>query len=103
VKHAAILLAEQLARRCERGGAEISAEDALALTRALHRDFGESCHWSKQYPADDDGCRRLCAEALDLLEGFGLVSSTASGWRVRPAVARFPPRSPGAPPRREVR
>lgn len=96
VKHAAILLAEQLARTHQAGGG-LSEEEAVALTRTLHGDFGELCHWSKQYPGDDEGCRRLCADALGLLEGFGLVSPTAGGWRIRPAIARF---RPGAPARR---
>jgi uncharacterized protein (TIGR02678 family) len=100
VKHAAILLAEQLAR-LHRGGARlVSSAEAVVLTRTLHRDFGESCHWSKQYPADDEGCARLTKDALELLEAFGLVALEDGGWRIRAAIARF---RPGAPTSRRTR
>jgi uncharacterized protein (TIGR02678 family) len=100
VKHAAILLAEQLARLHRSGREIVAADEALALSRALHRDFGEPCNWSKQYPADDEGCARLADESLELLEAFGLVARESAGWRVRPAIARF---RPGTPTRRRTR
>jgi len=67
----------------------------------LQRDCGELCHWSKQYPADEAGAHRLAGDALELLEGFGLVSGTEDGaaWRIRPATARF---AAGAPAVRRV-
>ncbi len=100
VKHAAILLAEQLARGRGRDTRLVSRDEVLRLTQRLHHDFGERCHWSKQYPADDEGCARLADESLDLLERFGLVSRAEGGWRVRPAIARF---RPGTPSRQRPR
>jgi uncharacterized protein (TIGR02678 family) len=105
-KHAAILLAEQLVQRRRAKGDVVELAEVVKLTRQLHRDFGELCHWSKQYPADEEGCTRLAADALELLESFGLVqrnpgpSSPDSKegreeqWRVRPALARFRPSAP---------
>jgi uncharacterized protein (TIGR02678 family) len=105
-KHAAILLAEQLTQRRRDGRTTaFTAEEAVQLVRKLHRDFGEPCHWSKQYPADDEGCRRLAFDALRLLEAFGLVERLAPtqdlafGWRLRPAIARFRPGTPTRRPR----
>jgi uncharacterized protein (TIGR02678 family) len=94
VKHAAILLAEQLVRLHAGGARTVPTSEALSLTRALHRDFGERCHWSKQYPADEDGCSRLARDALSLLESFGLVLREGDTWRIRPAIARFRPGTP---------
>jgi uncharacterized protein (TIGR02678 family) len=94
VKHAAILLAEQLVRLHGGGAGAVPTSEALRLTRALHRDFGERCHWSKQYPADEDGCSRLAQDALGLLESFGLVLREGDAWRIRPAIARFRPGTP---------
>jgi uncharacterized protein (TIGR02678 family) len=98
VKHAAILLAEQLVHRQRAGTTALSRADAIELTRMLHRDFGERCGWSKAYPADDDGCTRLADEAMQLLLAFALVArdGDGDGWRPRPAIARF---RPGAPAR----
>jgi uncharacterized protein (TIGR02678 family) len=96
VKHAAILLAEQLVRRRTGHGERAPADEVVALTRGLHADHGEACHWSKLYPADAEGCARLADEAMELLESFALVARDADGWRIRPAIARF---RPGAPTR----
>lgn len=94
VKHAAILLAEQLARLAKSSAGAVSRPDAIALTKKLHRDFGERCGWSKLYPLDDDGCARLTDEAMRLLEAFMLVAPDGDGWRARPAIARFRPGTP---------
>ncbi len=96
LKHAAILLAEQLVR-LHAGPAHadrVESATAIDLIRKLHRDFGELCHWSKQYPDDDEGCARLAADSLRLLASFGLVAREQDGWRLRPALARFRPGSP---------
>lgn len=103
VKHAALLLAEQLAALA-RGRQdepelhnlyEIDDAEVTRRTAALMDDYGERCHWSKQYPPGEEGAARLAADALDLLAAFGLVARTQRGWRPRPAIARFTP----APPR----
>lgn len=95
-KHAAILLAEQLVRLHKRGTVLVARAEAIAITRKLQTDFGQSCKWSKLYPADEDGCLRLTIDAMRLLEGFGLVTELPDGWKARPAIARF---CPGAPTR----
>ena len=96
-KHAAILLAEQLVQLRKKGTLVSSRSATQELTRKLHRDFGEPCGWSKQYPPDDDGCTRLTDEAMRLLEAFGLVARDGDGWRALAAIARF---RPGAPTRK---
>ncbi len=101
VKHAALLLAECItahARR-ERNGAPggrsattaIAEPQVLAWTAALMSDYGELCHWSRQYPPDDDGVRRLADDAMALLESFRLVTRIEGGRLARPAIARFAP------------
>jgi hypothetical protein len=66
----------------------------VAWTAALHDDYGERCRWSRQYPADDDGTRRLASDAIALLQSFQLVARTPGGWRPRPAIARFAAAAP---------
>jgi uncharacterized protein (TIGR02678 family) len=107
VKHAAILLAEQLVRLHEQGVQSIDLAEAVALVLKFHHDFGEPCNWSKQYPCDSEGCERLAMESLRLLESFTLVSrppgcteAEAGPWRIRAAIARF---RPGTPTRRRSR
>lgn len=110
VKHAALLLAEQLTERARpRPGATerpdgsegvvVVEDEIVAWMAALHADYGERCRWSRQYPAGDDGVRRLAEGAMGLLESFRLVTRAAGGWRPRPAIARFAPAAPrlGAP------
>jgi uncharacterized protein (TIGR02678 family) len=94
VKHAAILLAEQLVRRRAQHGDRVASDEVVVLTRRLHADYGEPCRWSKLYPPDGDGCTRLAAEAMELLESFQLVAPVDGGWRIRPAIARFRPSAP---------
>jgi uncharacterized protein (TIGR02678 family) len=94
VKHAALLLAEQLAQRARHGVEIAGTEEVVALIAALQVDFGEPCRWSKEYGAD--GGEQLAAEALELLEGFGLVMRAQDGVRIRPAIARFRPTAPVA-------
>ncbi|HLL52761.1 MAG TPA: TIGR02678 family protein [Myxococcaceae bacterium] len=98
LKHAALLLMEQLARLYKRGESPVRQDVIERLVRQLQRDQGELCHWSKQYSADEPGSCRLAVDALELLEGFGLVSRTEDGtsWRVRPAAARFAAGAPTA-------
>ncbi len=93
-KHAAILLAEQLVRRRMASGERVTLAEVVKLTRQLHRDYGELCHWSKQYPPDEEGCTRLAVDSMELLECFGLVNSHEGHWRLRPALARFRPSAP---------
>ena len=101
VQHAALLLAEQLARLHGHGESVVEQDAIVRLIEQLQRDYGELCHWSKQYPADDAGAARLTTDALELLEGFGLVAGTeaCAAWRIRPATARF---AAGAPAARRV-
>ncbi|MGQ0503961.1 MAG: TIGR02678 family protein [Myxococcaceae bacterium] len=97
LKHATILLAEQLTRLRCKSDRVVTLAEAVTLTRKLHHDFGELCNWSRQYPKDDEGCGRLAFDSLKLLESFGLVRPQGDGWQVRPAIARF---RPGTPTRR---
>jgi uncharacterized protein (TIGR02678 family) len=99
VKHAALLLGEQLTARAKpRAGEDVEVGEAQVVdwAAALQADYGERCRWSRQYPADHDGARRLAFDAMALLESFRLVARTATGWRVRPAIARFAPSAPAA-------
>lgn len=98
VKHAALLLAERLARHVKEQGPAVDVGDAdvLAWTGALMIDYGELCHWSRLYPLTEDGTRRLAAEAMELLAAFRLASRVPRGWRPRPAIARFAPAAPRA-------
>lgn len=99
VKHAALLLAEQITGRARpKAGedVEVGEVQVVGWTAALQADYGERCRWSRQYPADHDGARRLARDAMALLESFRLVARTAGGWRARPAIARFAPSAPTA-------
>jgi len=96
VKHAALLLADRITRRVrEHGpGPEISEAEIVSWTAALMADYGEPCHWSRMYPASEDGARRLAGDAMALLLSFRLVCRGAAGFRPRPAIARFAPTAP---------
>lgn len=107
VKHAALLLAEQITERARPRPAaaesldgpdpvEIGEDEVAAWTAALQADYGERCRWSRQYPPGGDGSRRLAEGAMALLESFRLVVRTARGWRPRAAIARFAPAAPPA-------
>ena len=107
VKHAALLLAEQIAERARPRpggpeapdgprGVEIGEDEVVAWTAALQADYGERCRWSRQYPPGDDGARRLAGDAMALLESFRLALRTPRGWRPRAAIARFAPAAPPA-------
>lgn len=97
LKHAALLLAEQLADAQRRSPDEkLTFPDAQveALARALMSEHGERCSWSDRYLKDPDGARRLADEAMSLLAAFLLVRREADAWILRPAIARFLPASP---------
>ena len=81
LKHAALLLAEQLTARAKprpgtaappdsRDEVDIAEDEIAGWMAALHADYGERCRWSRQYPAGDDGTRRLAVDAMGLLESF---------------------------------
>lgn len=96
-KHAALLLAAQLLRLHRRGATEVAHEDAVRLVTQLQGDHAEVSHWSKEYPRTPEGASRLAADALDLLEAFGLVARAgSSGWVARPPIARFAPGANGS-------
>ena len=90
VKHAALLLGEWFADLHRAGGAAPRTLDEVAarVGELLREHEGR---WSKAYPADGEGARRLAGDALALLEAFGLARHSADGWSPRPAVARFVP------------
>jgi uncharacterized protein (TIGR02678 family) len=84
VKHAALLLGELL---CTQAPIDPMADDAAtALAASLLADVGQECGWSLQYA---ERPAQLAADALGFLASFGLAERTASGWRPRPALARF--------------
>lgn len=97
LKHAALLLAEQLCEIARGGRSVVSMDEIVRLTAALQADFGEVCHWSRGYPANEAGSRQLAADVIELLESFAMVSvEDSSKLRVRPAIARFRPTEPVA-------
>lgn len=108
VKHAALLLAEQLAdaaRTARRDASSDEAEvpemaeaDVERITRELLDAYGERCGWSNAYREQEGGAAALTADALALLRRFGLVARSGGGWRPRPAVARFAPAAPARAP-----
>jgi len=99
IKHAALLLAEQIvSRHREQPGVAIGDEDLAELATCLMADYGRRCRWSKQYLGADGGASRLARDAAALLEGFGLIQRADDGWQPRPALARFVPRAPEGSP-----
>lgn len=100
VKHAALLLAELLtdrARSARAAGGEVAPVDTaevVDLVAQLRAAYAERCRWAAAY-LDDDGSV-LAADALVLLERFGLVRRVDDGWLPRPALARFAPAPVGA-------
>lgn len=106
VKHAALLLAEQLtamARQDRAGRLDeaghwtppiVGDADAHRLTAELIDQVGRRCRWSGQYLESDRGAESLTADALGLLARFGLVARVPGGWVPRPAIARFAPAAP---------
>ena len=95
VKHAALLLAEQLTS-LGRGDEErcFTDTDVAALTSGLLADYGDRCGWSKKYPSGEEGAEHLAADAMALLQAFDLVARMENGWKPRPAIARFAPAAP---------
>ena len=101
VKHAALLVAEQLTARVRQAGqaSAVGHGDAVALVAGLMADYGRRCRWSNVYMKAGDGADLLAADAFGLLARFGLVARTADGWVPRPAIARYAPGGPGDTPR----
>lgn len=103
VKHAALLLAERLtdrARTVRNAGPDdgtmtvVPHAEVVAIVQQLVDGIGRRCGWSSAYLDDDRGNDRLAADALGLLERFGLVAACPDGWEPRPAIARFAPATP---------
>ncbi len=104
VKHAALLLAEQLAEaaRTEDGAPVASSmvadAEVEAIVARLVDAYGERCGWSAAYRDQSGGAAALTADALALLRRFGLVAPVDGGWQPRPAIARFVPAAPTGTP-----
>ncbi len=95
VKHAALLMSEQIvSRHREHPGRAIADKELTELASSLMEDYGGRCRWSKQYLEAEGGAARLAHDAAALLEGFNLIRRADDGWRARPALARFVPRAP---------
>ena len=101
VKHAALLLAEQL---CTRARGAVTAGQSVpvlgeaevaALMTALIDGYARRCGWSRAYLESPHGPEDLAADALALLHRFGLVARSGDGWVARPAIARFAAAAPG--------
>ncbi len=103
VAHAALLLAEELARR----GRE--AAESTTETIVSHREVEDFVAalvprhggwWSRRFTQEPGGARRLAAEAVERLELMGLVVRRPEGVVPRPALARYEarelPPEPGA-------
>lgn len=109
VKHAALLLAEQLTARARAAVAEGAAppvvtDDELAgIAAALLATYGERCGWSAVYRdggstgrdgTPSAGAVQLARDAVTLLARFRLVARRPGGWQPRPAIARFAAAAP---------
>lgn len=121
VKHAALLLAEQLCARRRASRAQdaptadtptadagaaggdasrdgqppaVTDDEVVALTGQLIATYAARCGWSAAYRERDDGAVLLSRDALELLRRFRLVDRVAAGWVPRPAIARFAPAPP---------
>jgi uncharacterized protein (TIGR02678 family) len=96
VKHAALLLAEQLTALLKREKRHVfSEQEIVAVISDLMTDYGEQCHWSQQYSGGRDGPRALAHDAMALLAQFCLFQQGDDGrYQLRPAIARFAPAAP---------
>lgn len=89
-RHAALLIAAELAKLPEGDRDAVDSAEIMALLLELQKRYGET--WSKRFTEDVSGIAALCEEALGVLESFGLIARGPEGrWRVRPAIARFRP------------
>lgn len=90
VSHAALLLAEDLARQ-----ARASRETPLTVPNGelrarlddLAARFGRQ--WSKRYQEEPSGLDQLLRDALERLAQMGLLARDAEGVRPLPAIARY--------------
>ncbi|HUG83419.1 MAG TPA: TIGR02678 family protein [Euzebya sp.] len=97
VKHAALLLAQQLtslAATAPDHDLVVTHEEVTAIVGELVEAYADRCGWRQAY-RDAAGQRSLAAEALELLAAFQLVDPVAGAWRPRPAIARFAAADPG--------
>lgn len=92
VKHAALLLAEELTERGRMGAGPLPDPDAHRHTARLVESYGKRCGWAAAYVEDP---ALLADRSLALLERFHLVRRVAGGWEPRPAIARYAPAAPG--------
>ncbi|MGH2751915.1 MAG: TIGR02678 family protein [Actinomycetota bacterium] len=89
--HAALLLAEELARRGRASEGRPTPEDPVEIERMVTRFVGR---FGRQWRADaraEGGAARLAREAVGYLTAFDLVRSTDAGIVPQPAIARFAP------------
>jgi uncharacterized protein (TIGR02678 family) len=90
VAHAALLLADELARRgrSARGESMTHAETVrfMSSLAATHARL-----WRADLAGSPEGHARLAELAIERLESFGLLRRVAGGVEPRPAVARFAP------------
>lgn len=85
----ALLLIDELTDVGENGERMVGGLAASALRRAVDRILGEHPGWARSH-REGDGPDLLARQAVDLLEGFGLVRRTPDGTVVaRPALARY--------------
>lgn len=85
LKHAALLLAEQLGDKFR--DRIITDNDVMDVVRAFIADHPS---WSADV-RDEGGGERLARGAMALLESFCLVQRVEGGWRMRAAIARMRP------------
>jgi uncharacterized protein (TIGR02678 family) len=94
VKHAALLLAEQLTELWRRGEQEPVRRDwVVERVGSLAASYSTRCGWSKRFDGPA-GLVALAEEALALLNAFKLVELTDDGVLPLPAIARFAPAAP---------
>lgn len=75
----------------ERRPTELTADQVERVVEAL---FDRFPNWARSR-RDDEGRHALAADAIDLLEAFGLARRTPAGGLVgRPAIARYRPAAP---------
>ena len=97
VPHAALLLAEEFARRWreDRSGGAMGRSEAEAHVGELARTFGR--YWRADLAAEPQGHRRLTWQAVDYLCRFDLVRRVEGGYVPCAAIARFATAAPREP------
>lgn len=86
--HAALLLAEEMARRVARSGDDVfDPAQVRSIVEDLIERYGR--YWRAEVRDGAAGARRLMEDCLQRLQDVGLIRLDERGVMVRPAIARF--------------